>query len=273
MSAPARSSPSLVAIVVCIVVAVIVGLGLVRSGAQSGAVAATVITLALLFVVHEVAVNWTELTGGDRAGLSFSVGEHAGLALAGLRRAVRSPSSPARVFARVARRPLRTSQPRGRPGRPGDGHQPAVPQMVALVLSVAIVAVGASLRVYELGTITPKFFFLDYTLLTLVMLIVGGRNSVTGALIGVVVITAGNELTRYLAGPDVEHRRARLAVPGRAVRHLPRRGDARLHDPAADGPARRLGARPLVVRPLAARPRACSGRAGRRRATRPRRPP
>jgi ABC-type branched-subunit amino acid transport system ATPase component len=33
---------------------------------------------------------------------------------------------------------------------------------------------------------------------------VGGRNSVTGAVVGVVVITAGNELTRYLAGPDVD---------------------------------------------------------------------
>jgi ABC-type branched-subunit amino acid transport system ATPase component len=36
------------------------------------------------------------------------------------------------------------------------------------------------------------------------MLVVGGRNSVTGALIGVAVITIGNETTRYLAGPDVD---------------------------------------------------------------------
>jgi branched-chain amino acid transport system permease protein len=36
------------------------------------------------------------------------------------------------------------------------------------------------------------------------MLIVGGRNSVTGALIGVAVITIGNEATRYLAGPSVD---------------------------------------------------------------------
>jgi branched-chain amino acid transport system permease protein len=35
------------------------------------------------------------------------------------------------------------------------------------------------------------------------MLIVGGRKGVTGALLGVVVITAGSELTRYLAGPGV----------------------------------------------------------------------
>ena len=196
----------LIAVAVCIVVAVIVGLGLVRSGAQSGAVAATVITLALLFVVHEIAVNWTELTGGDRAGLSFSVGETLDslwpvyLALFGAIVAGRL-FAEARVgrFARASREDDLAAR--------AMGINPAIPQMAALVLSVVIVAVGSSLRVYELGTVTPKFFFLDYTLLTLTMLIVGGRKGVTGALLGVVVITAGNELTRYLAGPDV-------SVPG-----------------------------------------------------------
>ena len=84
------------------------------------------------------------------------------------------------------------------------GVNPSVPQMAALLLSVVVVAVGSSLRVFELGSITPKFFFFDFTLLTLTMLIIGGRNSVAGALTGVVIITAGNEFTRYLAGPDVD---------------------------------------------------------------------
>ena len=192
----------LIAIAICIVVAVIVGLGLVRSGAQSGAVAATVITLALLFVVHEVAVNWTELTGGDRAGLSFSVGETLG-SLWPVYLVLFASIVAGRVFSesRVGRS-ARASREDDLAAR-AMGINPAVPQMAALVLSVVIVAAGSSLRVYELGTVTPKFFFLDYTLLTLTMLIVGGRKGVTGALLGVVVITAGNELTRYLAGPDV----------------------------------------------------------------------
>ena len=45
---------------------------------------------------------------------------------------------------------------------------------------------------------TPNFFYVSYTLLTLAMLVVGGK-SVAGALVGVVVITAGSEATRYLA--------------------------------------------------------------------------
>lgn len=84
------------------------------------------------------------------------------------------------------------------------GHNPGRHQTVALVVSVVIVAVGACLRVYVLGSITPRFFFFEFTLLTLTMLIVGGRNSVAGATLGVVVITIGNELTRYLASPEVE---------------------------------------------------------------------
>jgi len=193
----------LAAIAVCVVVAVVLGLGLVRSGAQSGAVAATVITLSLLFVVHEVAVNWTDLTGGDRAGLSFAIGDTLS-SMAPVYVALFASIVVARLFAETRvgwyARASRDDTLAAR----AMGINPSVPQMVALVVSVVIVAVGGSLRVYDLGTVTPKFFFLDYTLLTLTMLIVGGRRSVTGALVGTVIITAGNELARYLAGPDVD---------------------------------------------------------------------
>jgi ABC-type branched-subunit amino acid transport system ATPase component len=76
--------------------------------------------------------------------------------------------------------------------------------MIALLVSVAIVSAAASLRVYSIGNITPKFFFFEYTLVTLVMLIVGGRNSVTGALVGVVVISAARELARRLGSDGYE---------------------------------------------------------------------
>ena len=62
---------TIVAVLIALIVAVFIGLGLARSGAKSGAVSATVITLALLFVTHELAVKWSDLTGGDRAGLKF----------------------------------------------------------------------------------------------------------------------------------------------------------------------------------------------------------
>ena len=187
-----------VAVALTVIVAVVVGVGLARSGARSGAVAATVITLALLFVTHELAVNWPEVTGGDRAGLSFRIGEtldsrvpvYAVLAAAIVVARVFAQSRTGR-FARAAREDNLAAR--------AMGINPATQQMVALVLSVVIVAVAASLRVYEVGNLTPKFFFFEFTLITLVMLIVGGRNGLTGSLAGVVVITAGRELARWLS--------------------------------------------------------------------------
>ena len=192
-----------VAIAVTVVVAFFVGIGLARSGAESGAVAATVITLALLFVTHEVARHWPELTGGERAGLSFRIGGKLDtrvpiyLALAGA-------LVLARLFAQSRRGRL------AKAGREDDlaaramGVNPMVQQMIALLTSVAVVSVGASLKVYEDGSLLPEDFFFFFTLLTLTMLIVGGRNSVTGALFGVAVITVGRELARRLGQDGFE---------------------------------------------------------------------
>ena len=191
------------AVVVTLIVALIVGLGLARSAATSGAIAATVITLAVLFLAHEVAVNWDNLTGGDRGGLSFPIGGtlqstvpiHLSLFGAILLARLYGTSRSGRIAA-AAREDGLAAQ--------AMGHEPGVHQTLALSASIVVVAVGASLRVFELGSITPRFFFFEFTLLTLTMLIVGGRNSVTGALVGVLLITVGNELTRFLASTDVE---------------------------------------------------------------------
>ncbi len=193
----------LAAVVVTCLVAFVVGIGLARSGAQSGAVSATVITLALLFVTHEVARNWTELTGGERAGLTFPIRGsldtrapiYAALLLALI---------AARLYARSRSGRLAVAAREDNLAARAMGVNPLVQQMAALLISVAVVSVGASLRVFEDGSLLPSKFFFNYTLLTLVMLIVGGRNSVTGAAVGVAVITAGRELARRLGQDDFE---------------------------------------------------------------------
>jgi len=191
------------AVAVTAVVAAVVGLGLVRAGAASGAIAPTVITLSLLFAAFELAVNWSDLTGGNRAGLSFSPG---------------SPMS-GRGYAYLAfalalcvgglYRRSRTGR-LARAGREDDvaarslGILPAPHQLVALLLSVAVVAVGSSLRVWLTGTISPERFFIDYTLLTITMLVVGGRGSITGGVLGAVLMTVVTEAARVLSGPDID---------------------------------------------------------------------
>lgn len=193
---------TLVAIGVTLVAAAVIGWGLIRSGARTGAISAAVITLALLFVVHEVARNWTDLTGGGRSGISFSLGNK----LEGrtwIYVLLFVSILVARLFRQTRAGRLAAAAREDDLAARAVGINPAGQQMVALLLSVVIVAVGSALRVYALGVITPRFFFFEYTLITLAMLIVGGRNSVTGALLGVVVMTIGLEGMRYVAGPDV----------------------------------------------------------------------
>lgn len=193
----------LAAVIITLVVAVIVGLGLARSGAQSGAVSATVITLALLFVTHEVARNWIELTGGERAGLSFSIGAALDTRLP-IYLGLAGSLIVARLFAQSRSGRLATAAREDNLAARAMGVNPLVQQMVALLISVVIVTIASSLRVYEIGTVVPNLFFFNYTLLTLVMLIVGGRNSVTGAALGVGVITAGREVARRLGTEGFE---------------------------------------------------------------------
>ena len=190
------------AVAITAVVGLVVGLGLSRSGARSGAVAATVITLALLFMVHEVGGAYADLTGG-RNGIRFAVGR--GLDSRGwVYLALIASILAARFFkgSRIGRM--------AQAAREDDlaaramGINPTRGQMVALVLSVAVVSVAASLRVFQLGTVAPSTFFFDYTLLTLVMLIVGGRNSIAGSVLGVALMTVVNETTRHLAATEID---------------------------------------------------------------------
>lgn len=193
----------LIAIGVTLVVALVVGVGLARSGAESGAVSATVITLALLFVTHEVARNWPDLTGGDRAGLSFRIGGTLDTR-APVYLALFAAILVARLYGQSRGGRLAVAAREDNLAARSMGVNPLVQQMVALLISVAVVSVGASLRVYENGSILPQDMFFDLTLVTLVMLIVGGRRSVTGALVGVAVITAGRELARRLGQDGFE---------------------------------------------------------------------
>ena len=155
---------SLIAALIAVVVAVVLGLGLARSGARSGAVAATVITLALLFVVHEVAKNWIDLTRGGKTGLSFSpLGKVTLQGRGWIYLALLLALLAARLFKETRFGRLAQAAREDDLAARSMGIHPAVQQMIALLLSVFIVSIGATLRVFELGSINPRLFFFKYT--------------------------------------------------------------------------------------------------------------
>ncbi len=68
----------------------------------------------------------------------------------------------------------------------------------AFVVSAAIVAVSGSLYAHLQGSITPDAFYFNVTFLTLAMLVVGGMSSLSGAVLGTVVVSAIAEALRQL---------------------------------------------------------------------------
>lgn len=69
---------------------------------------------------------------------------------------------------------------------------------IAFVLSAFVVGVGGALQAQLLGLMTPELFFLNATFITLTMLVVGGIASLSGAVVGVIVVSVIEELLRRM---------------------------------------------------------------------------
>ena len=177
-------------------VAVSVLLGLVA--ARTSGLAATMITLAFLFIVRQVAENRKDLTGGAQnlSGVPRLDGNT--WALVGATVAV-----VVAVFFRsskTGRLAVATREDELAAG--AMGIEVFTPRLIAFVVSGAIVGLGGILRVQQLGSIGPSQFSFEFTILILAMLVVGGMRTVTGAIAGTAFITIGKEVTRFLGdGP------------------------------------------------------------------------
>jgi branched-chain amino acid transport system permease protein len=57
---------------------------------------------------------------------------------------------------------------------------------------------GGALFAHSVGVVTPDTFYLGLTFITLSMLVVGGMNSLSGAVLGVVVLSIMIQLLRWM---------------------------------------------------------------------------
>ncbi|MCX6519411.1 MAG: branched-chain amino acid ABC transporter ATP-binding protein/permease [Actinobacteria bacterium] len=186
---------SLIGIGVGIVVAALLGL----VAARTSGLAATMITLAFLSIVRQVAENRKDLTGGAQnlssvprlEGWSWPV---FGAFIAVLIAVFFRSSKTGRLAVATREDELAAG---------AMGIEVFTPRLVAFVVSGGLVAFGGILRVQSLGSIGPSQFSFEFTILILAMLVVGGMRTVTGAIAGTVFITVGKEVTRFLGdGPD-----------------------------------------------------------------------
>ena len=71
---------------------------------------------------------------------------------------------------------------------------------VAFVISAFFVGAAGALFGMFIGSFNPDAFFLNITFLMVAMLIIGGMTSLTGAVVGTLVISAVSELLRRAEG-------------------------------------------------------------------------
>jgi branched-chain amino acid transport system permease protein len=184
----------LFAVVVTVAIGALVGLVVCRA---SG-LAPTMITLAALFVVDQLVKSWEELTRGAGGLSGIPQLTNSAWLWAGALGALLI----AHVFqeTRIGRFAIATRE--DELAAPAMGIRLFSSRYAAWVVSMVVIAIGGSLRAQSLGSVNPRQFTLDASILILVMLVVGGMRTPSGAVVGTVLITAGNELFRQLGDPE-----------------------------------------------------------------------
>lgn len=201
-------SPVLAGFVVAAVVALfalVVSIPVMR---LSG-IGAALSMFAVLLIVHTVANNWEQITRGRLT--MFGLPSNAGTIPATLVCALIAMAT-AYVF-QESRFGLRLRASReDEVAAKAIGINVATDRRIAFVLSAVFVGAGGFLFGEFIGSFNPDVFFIGITFLTIAMLVVGGMNSLAGAVIGTVVITAVAEtLRRVEEGISV----GPLDIPGR----------------------------------------------------------
>lgn len=179
-----------VTVVIVGLIALLVGVPITRLGGAE----ATIATLGLLIISYSVLVGARDFTRGSQA-------------LFGIPRAVDVPT--ALVFAVLAiliarlfvglRSGLKVRAVReDEVAASAIGIRPARARLVAWTLSGAMAALGGVLLGHYLAVFSPQEFYFSLTFSLLVILIVGGFSSITGAVFGSVLVAALIEVLRRI---------------------------------------------------------------------------
>jgi branched-chain amino acid transport system permease protein len=155
---------------------------------------ASLATFALLVIVHEVARNYAPLTRGLQGVLAvppaITIWTALIWALIILTIAFLFQQSRLGLQLRATREdPI---------GAQAVGAHLGKLRGIALVLSAFLVGLAGGVYAELLGSFNPDTFYLDLTLLVIAMLVVGGMNSLSGAVVGSLVLTGLSQVLRNL---------------------------------------------------------------------------
>ena len=152
--------------------------------------AASIGTLTLMMIIFTVASGWEDVTGGRGA-------------MPSVPNLVNVPVTITVVFLVVF---AAAAHQRTRGGRllRATREDPAAAsaigvhaerlRWVSLVLSGSMMGLSGGFYVHFVGSVSPDFFFVSMLFTLLVMLVIGGLNSLTGAVVGTIVVRFIREL-------------------------------------------------------------------------------
>ncbi|MEX0343618.1 MAG: branched-chain amino acid ABC transporter permease [Rhizobiaceae bacterium] len=187
---------ALIALILTGFIALLVGLFIVR---LSG-IGATIVSLAVLVIVHSLFLYRTDIFKGNQAffGIPQLFTLTSAVILAVLMVFVVRGFRESRWG--IALRASADDEV-GASSMGVDFHRL---RLIAWVLSGVLLAVAGVAYAYFLGTISARPFYFNHVFLTLAMLILGGMRTVTGAVLGTFLISFGLEWVRWLeTGPEL----------------------------------------------------------------------
>ena len=156
-------------------------------------IAASIATFAFLIIVNSIYSNWDSVTAGvsSLVGIPTPVGPWVAWAFAA------GGILVAHLF-QVSRYGLllRATREDGVAAKASGVHSVRM-RLLAFVLSAALVGAGGGLYAQFLGILTVDTFYLSLSFITIAMLVVGGMGSLTGAVAGVIAVTAIVQLLRF----------------------------------------------------------------------------
>jgi branched-chain amino acid transport system permease protein len=189
LSIPVTAS-AIISGLIAALVGLIIGVPLLRLKG----IAASIATLALLVIVYIGYSNWDSVTLGTSSIVGLpaytNLWTALGWAVAVIFLAYAFQVSRHGLMLRAARDDEAAAK--------AIGVKVFRERLVAWTVSAFIVGVGGVLYAHFLGTISTEAFYLNMTFITLAMLVVGGTESLAGAVLGVMTISLLVALLRQI---------------------------------------------------------------------------
>ena len=156
-------------------------------------------SLSLLFIALTTALAWDEVTRGAQGlsaiprGITPNTALFWMLAMMGL------------VFVfQITRNGLRLMASReDEVAARAVGVNVGVERGISFVISGFIMGVGGGLYAIFLGAMNPRFFFISLTFLIITMMVIGGFNSIAGAVVGAIIVSVVSDVLRRAETGDL----------------------------------------------------------------------